>query len=45
LIQDHDDETDAKQDTPPLESGVHVTASMQRSQSVGCSGALPTEAR
>ena len=40
LIQDHDDETDAKQDAPPLESVVHVTASMQRSQSVGCSGAL-----
>ena len=45
LIQDHDDEPDAKQDTPPLESGVHVTASMHRSQSVGCSGTLPTEAR
>ncbi len=35
LIQDHDDETHAKQDAPPLESVVHATASMHRSQSVG----------
>ena len=45
LIQDHNDETDAKQQTPSLESVVHVTASRQRSQIVGWSGALPTEAR